>query len=77
MVLSRRLELLLDGFSNHCLYQIGLRQDKMEPQERIELSSPAYQAGILPLNYGGKWRRYGGSNSDYQLERLASWPIRR
>lgn len=32
------------------------------PEERIELSSPAYEVGILPLNYtgeGSRWPRTG------------------
>lgn len=30
------------------------------PEERIELSSPAYEVGILPLNYTGKRADRGG-----------------
>lgn len=31
----------------------SLKESKMEPRERVELSPHPYQGRVLPLNYGG------------------------
>src|SRR5258706_2312602 len=51
---------------------VSLRSDvpcepPLEPPLRIELRSPPYQGGILPLNYGGVGGREGVRTLDLRL----------
>lgn len=47
------------------IYEIGAPLVELErhpePPARVELASPSYHLGVLPLNYGG--RAYGGSRT--------------